>query len=533
MNTGFTFLAAIFNFNIFFKTIVSFVFFKRLLTYLHILQQDTYSTSRFMSWFFRNRAFDRYMTTAIFICMTIGWLIGIDPNNIILKIIALSAILLLSISQKSPLNHAKKCLVMTHRALRILSVSLLLYIPIIITSDLKLTTLILIIQSAPFTLAIGNLITLPLETLIQRKYLKLAKETLSTLDPIIIGITGSYGKTSMKHILGHILSKYKPTLYTPGSVNTPMGICHVIQNKLQKNHHFFIVEMGAYHMGSIAKLCALTPPSIGAVTSIGPCHLERFGSMENIATGKSELLAAIEANKNHIGFSFPKELSKLDAFKKYIKSNLMITPLACTKKEQTVEGITVHIKENDTTTEIKAPIYGLHQADNIVLAVTIARKLGAPMELIKSALYSLKQVSARLEVSQDANHVTWINDGFNANPEGFKQAIDLLSQFGNHKKGRKILITPGIIELGNQHDEVHAKIAKYAMLHVDILIIVAPQRIDTFVRTAELIKKDKQTILKAFSFADAQKWLSTHLIKSDTVLIANDLPDVLETRPNI
>ena len=96
--------------------------------------------------------------------------------------------------------------------------------------------------------------------------------------------------------------------------------------------------MGAYHMGSIAKLCALTPPSIGAVTSIGPCHLERFGSMENIATGKSELLAAIEANKNHIGFSFPKELSKLDAFKKYIKSNLMITPLACTKKEQTVEA---------------------------------------------------------------------------------------------------------------------------------------------------------------------------------------------------
>lgn len=534
MNTsGFTLLATIFNFNIFFNAIVSFVIFKRLLTYLHVLQQDTYSTRRFMDWFFKNRAFDRYMTTAIFICMTIGWLMGIDQNNMVQKFIALFAIFFLSTIEKSPLKHAKKRLVLTHRALRILSISLFLYIPIIYNNDLKLTTLILIIQSAPFTLAIGNLITLPLETLIQRKYLKLAKETLKTLNPTIIGITGSYGKTSMKHILGHILNKYKPTLYTPGSVNTPMGICHVIQNKLKQNHRFFIVEMGAYHMGSIAKLCALTPPRIGAVTSIGPCHLERFGSMENIATGKSELLAAIEANKNHIGFSFPKELSKLDAFKKYIQSNLMITPLTCTNKEQTVEGIKVHIEENGVTTEIKAPIYGLHQADNIVLAVTIARKLGAPMELIKSALHSLKQVSARLEVNQDTNHVTWINDGFNANPEGFKQAVDLLSQFGNHKKGRKILVTPGIIELGNQHDEVHAKIAKYAMPHVDIIIIVAPQRIDAFVKTAELLKKEHQTILKVYSFADAQKWFSKHLIENDTVLIANDLPDILETRPNI
>lgn len=534
MNTiGFFSLAEIVNVNFFFNALLSFILFKRLLTYLHILQQDTYNTKRFLNWFFKNRAFDRYMTSVIFICMSINWLIGASPDNMTLKAFAFFATFTLSIIEKSPLKDAKKRLVLTHRAMRILAASLLLYIPILFNNDFKLTTLILIIQSAPFVLGLANLITLPFENLLQRKYLHAAKHTLNTLNPTIIGITGSYGKTSMKHILGHILNKYQPTLYTPGSVNTPMGICHVIQNKLKANHRYFIVEMGAYHMGSIAKLCQLTPPNIGAVTSIGPCHLERFGSMGNIANGKSELLAAIESNIKPIGFSFPSELSKLDAFKHYIKSNLMITPLTCLKKEQTVEGLAIDVKENDTITTIKAPIFGLHQADNIVLAITIARKLGAPMELIQGALRSLKQISARLEVNHDINNTTWINDGFNANPEGFKQAIDLLTQFGNHKKGRKILITPGIIELGDQHDEIHAQIAKYAMAQVDILIIVAPQRIDSFVKTAELLKKPHQTVLTALGFSDAQKWVNEYITENDTILIANDLPDILESRPNI
>lgn len=516
-----------------YTVIIGYVIFKRLLTYLHILQQDNYYSKRFLDWFIQNKAYDRYMTSVIVLCITINWLMGAPSNHPAYYILALTALLYFAFKEPNPLSNAKLKLVLTFRAKRILSASIILFIPIFYYNDYTLTSLILIIQSTPFILILGNLITLPLEHHIQKNYLIAAKQTLETLNPTVIGITGSYGKTSMKYILGHILNKYQPTLFTPASINTPMGICSVIQNKLKPNHKFFIVEMGAYQMGSIKKLCALTPPNIGTVTSIGPCHLERFGSMENVAKGKSELLAAIEQNSSHLGFSFPKELNQLDAFKKYAASNLMIPPLVCVKKEQTTSGIVIHIKEGTATTELKAPIFGIHQADNITLAVTIARKLGAPMELIKSALLSVKQVSARLEVKHDTNDITWINDGFNANPAGFTQALELLKQFGTEKNGRKILVTPGLIELGEQHDEIHAQLAKQAMHCTDILIIVAPQRIDAFVKTADLLKKPTQIILHVNSFTAAKQWLDKNLQTKDTILLANDLPDILETRPNI
>ena len=211
----------------------------------------------------------------------------------------------------------------------------------------------------------------------------------------------------------------------------------------------------------------------------------------------------------------------------------MIKPLDSIKKVQTTSGIVVHIKEGSVTTELKAPIFGMHQADNITLAVTLARKLGVPMELIKSALLSVKQVSARLEVKHDTKDITWINDGFNANPAGFTQALDLLNQFGTEKKGRKILVTPGLIELGEKHDEIHAQLAKQTMNCTDVLIIVTPQRIDSFVKTADLAKKPNQLILHVNNFAAAKQWLDSNIQPKDTILLANDLPDILESRPNI
>lgn len=513
--------------------LVSYVVFKRLLTYLHILQQDNYNSKRFLVWFFQNRAYDRYMTSVIFICILLNWMFGVDLDYFLSKSVTLAIVFFLALIEKSPLADAKKLLVLTHRATRILITSCVIFIPFIFIQDDHLFTLILTIQSIPFALVIGNMLTLPFESIIQKKYIQQAKNTLNNVNPIIIGITGSFGKTSMKHILGHILQKYQPTLFTPGSVNTPMGICSIIQKKLSPDHKFFIVEMGAYHIGSIAKICSLTPPNFGAVTSIGPCHLERFGSMENIASAKSELLSAVEQNKHPIGFSFPTSISKLTPFETFFNSKLMMPTIECIEKKQTVHGIELKIKENEQQIAIKAPIFGLHQADNIVLAITVARKLGTPMELIKSALLSLKQVPARLEVKDAPQNITWINDGFNANPEGFKEGINLLKQFGDHKHGRKILVTPGVIELGDQHDEIHAQLAKHAMSNVDVVIVVAHHRIKTFLQTCELLQKNDQIIIKALSFSDAHRWLNGHVKTNDTILIANDLPDILETRPNI
>lgn len=524
------------NITFIFTLALGFVAFKRLLTYLHILQQDDYDTKRFLKWFFKNRAYDRYMTTTIVFCILGSWAFGLPTNFANTLFFALTIVLLIAYREKRPTKDAKKSLIMTTRAKRIFCTSYILLLPIIcqpLFGNMSLYTLILSIQAIPFVLALGNLVTLPVENLIQRHYLAVAQKHLTKTNPIIIGITGSYGKTSMKHILGHILTKHQPTLFTPGSINTPMGICTIISQKLKAFHKYFIVEMGAYQRGSIAHICQLTPPNMGIVTSIGPCHLERFGSIENIAYGKSELLAAVDKSDNKLGFCFPKDVANYAAFKSFAASKDMIRPLQCLNPKQTVTGISLQLKEKDTTTTINAPIYGLHQASNIVLAATVARHLGVPMEIIKSALTTLPQIYARLEVTSDADNVTWINDAYNSNPEGFKQALLLLDLFGKHKKSRKILVTPGVIELGDQHDTVHAALARQTMNVVDVLIIVSPQRIPSFVSTTDLLKRQDQQVLHTNTFDEAKTWLDKHMSSGDSILLANDLPDILESRPNI
>src|SRR5206468_4274303 len=127
-----------------------------------------------------------------------------------------------------------------------------------------------------------------------------AHSKLQRLNPVVIGVTGSYGKTSVKHILGHVLETAGPTLITPGSVNTAMGIARVIRERLAPHHRYFVVEMGAYGIGSISRLCALTPPKIGIISAIGKAHYERFRSLEAVARAKFELAEAVRDNAGTI-----------------------------------------------------------------------------------------------------------------------------------------------------------------------------------------------------------------------------------------
>src|SRR5206468_12245453 len=123
-----------------------------------------------------------------------------------------------------------------------------------------------------------------------------AHSKLQRLNPVVIGVTGSYGKTSVKHILGHVLETAGPTLITPGSVNTAMGIARVIRERLQPHHRYLVVEMGAYGIGSIRRLCALTPPRLGIISAIGKAHYERFKSLDAVAQAKFELAEAAAGN---------------------------------------------------------------------------------------------------------------------------------------------------------------------------------------------------------------------------------------------
>jgi UDP-N-acetylmuramoyl-tripeptide--D-alanyl-D-alanine ligase len=143
---------------------------------------------------------------------------------------------------------------------------------------------------------LANLLLTPVEKLIQRYYLGEAGRKIRRIHPMVVGITGSYGKTSTKDFLAHILEDFKPVLATPKSYNTLLGVSRVINGSLKPEHAIFLVEMGAYIPGEIERICKLVHPDIGTITAIGPQHLERFGSLEYVARAKFELIRALPAS---------------------------------------------------------------------------------------------------------------------------------------------------------------------------------------------------------------------------------------------
>ncbi len=261
-----------------------FFMFKRSLTYIHIFQQEEYDNVRFFKWILYHFVIDMIGTSLVVITACVLFFLR---SSHFAPYSAYAVILLgVSIHEKDPRVSAKKKLAITDRVKRILLISYVvsLSIGIFVTYRAFSTLAILaLIHVQPLLLIVGNTLLIPLESRIQKKFWSEASKKVKNLSPHIVGITGSYGKTSVKHILGHVLDCFSPTLITPGSVNTAMGISRVIRTKLERKHKFFIVEMGAYGIGSIARICKLTPPQLAIVTNIGSAHLERFKSIDTVA----------------------------------------------------------------------------------------------------------------------------------------------------------------------------------------------------------------------------------------------------------
>lgn len=422
----------------------------------------------------------------------------------------------------NPCKSGKKPLVMTARAKRIHCTSCLLVFlvfPIFSTSPAYILILLIsfLIVFPAFFLIVANWLLSPYEAYVQHKYWREAHQKLMHLAPVVIGITGSYGKTSVKHILGHVLSAFAPTLITPGSVNTPMGITRIIREKLESRHKYFIVEMGAYGLGSIARLCDLAPPAYGVVTAIGPAHLERFGSLDITARAKAEL--ALAADKKVI---LPRALLECTPFACLYESNphrfvICEKPLVM----QTLQGLSVEIEGHI----LEVPLFGLHHGDNVALAYCIAKTLGMDPVLIKETMRSVPQIEHRLAVTTYPTGATLIDDAYNANPEGLRSALDLLNFLGQDQK-RRVLITPGVVELGAAHTQIHYDLGAYAASRADVIITVAAHRIPSFVEGAH--KAGAKNIIQVARFAEARDWMNAQTGPQDIILIANDLPDVLE-----
>ncbi len=515
----------------------AFAFFalRRLRRYLHIFQQDEYDATRFLPWLISEQTFDKRVSAALVLFALLGYTakdttLGTTEAGLVAVLFVIAGFM-----ETNPLRAAKKKLVLTNRARRIFGVGLGLCLVAGLAASFFGSSLawLLAVQLIPLLLVVGNWMLKPVEARIQDGFRIAAENRLRQVGPKTIAITGSFGKTSVKHILGHVLQMNTNALFTPGSVNTVMGISRIINERLADNCRYFLVEMGAYGIGSIARLCKFTPPNHGIITSIGEAHYERFKDLETVAQAKFELAEAVIDRKGIIVIDETvleraHARSVVSTHRKgfIVVGDTQAADFRILSIEQSAQGLTVKIRQDGNEHVLFAPLFGLHHGRNMALAFALACSLGFAPDRIIAAMRSTPQIAHRLEVKRHPSGATYIDDAYNANPAGISGGLDLL-QLLRKQGGRRIFVTPGVVELGERHDAVHRELGEKAALTTDVTIALRPDRIESFVDgfhaagpQAELIKFDQ--------FSEAQTWLNKNLRPDDVILIANDLPDLLE-----
>ncbi|MDE7403427.1 MAG: UDP-N-acetylmuramoyl-tripeptide--D-alanyl-D-alanine ligase [Muribaculaceae bacterium] len=402
-----------------------------------------------------------------------------------------------------------------------------------------------IYYSAALTLGYGMMVTIfswavviisatllsPVEKYIQNRYIRDAKRILrSKPDLKVIGITGSYGKTSTKHYLTRILQEKYDVLMTPGSFNTPMGVVRTVREYLKPYNEIFVCEMGAKQLGDIKEICNIVHPEMGIVTAVGPMHLESFKSIENVCTTKFELIDALPST----GFAAVNNDFEMCADRKV--DNCTVARYGVTNTagcqywagdiRYSADGTRFKVYGPDNfELELETRLLGECNVSDLLAAVVIAHKLGVSPEQIKYAVGSIQQVEHRLSVKQTPGGVTILDDAFNSNPAGSRMAVDVLSHFTT---GKRIIVTPGMIELGDRQMELNRGLGIQIGEKLDVAIIVGKYNREALVSGIEKTGFNKENLIIVDSFNEAQQRLAMILKPGDTVLYENDLPDTFK-----
>ncbi|MDR2069652.1 MAG: UDP-N-acetylmuramoyl-tripeptide--D-alanyl-D-alanine ligase [Spirochaetaceae bacterium] len=379
---------------------------------------------------------------------------------------------------------------------------------------------------SPVLVMLSNIINAPLERAVKGWYIADTRSVLQKMPRlIVIGITGSYGKTSTKYFLYRLLSPKYNVLMTPESYNTPMGVVKTIRGQLKPIHEIFICEMGAKKTGEIKEICDIVHPACGIITSIGPQHLETFKSLDNIIKTKFELARALPGE----GVIF------LNYENEYIRN----TPCAQKKLSysRTVPGCDYSARNikvsgagsafdltlsNGEEYHFETRLLGLHQVENITGAIAAADYLGVAPEDLVVAVRRLQSVPHRLELI-NRQGITIIDDAYNANVSGTKAALEVLGMFD----AVKILVTPGMIELGDKEDQYNRQFGVDAAAVCDYVILAGARQTKSILAGLKNAGYPEDKIYTAENLEGAFKKIDAIPARglSKAVLLENDLPD--------
>lgn len=373
-------------------------------------------------------------------------------------------------------------------------------------------------QSYLFVL-LAYYLLLPIEIYQKHTIKRATEKKLDSLKDLqIIGVTGSYGKTSVKEFLYQILKTKYSVLKTPESYNTPYGIAKVVNLELDKSYEYFICEMGAYRIGEIKEICDMVHPTYGILTGINQQHLESFGSLENTTKGKFELIDALP--KNGFGVvNIDNERIKnnlLTYNQKIITYGFSNSSFSMRNSKQTTHGTTFTLVLDHKEYHAKTQLLGKPNLQNILAAATMSYLLGMKPDAIIQAIATLKPVPHRLEIKQQ-DTMTIIDNAFNSNVDGFKESIALLKNF----EQTKVLVTPGIVELGKQTFSTHKELGEQLDAIDYIFLIGNSER----TRGLKAGIKNQEKIIELRSISEVWYEISKRHLNNPVVLIENDLPD--------
>ena len=516
--------------------------------FVYVLQLERYHAKPYLDWikggafriYFRRR-YTKFLHPTV-IVMTLLVIFSVGPVIFELGILAALAVIWTAGHYK-PVMPIKKPFVYTPRVMRLLTVLVIIEAAIMTFAGTLygyrgfVTVVVVLAYMQWYMVAIANGAARPLEEILQEGFKKKAREKLAGKK--IIGITGSYGKSGTKEAIAHLLETKFPLFKTPGSYNTPMGLCKAVNEKFEPSHELFVTEMGATKRGDIKELCEICPPDIAVITATGVAHLESFGTPEEVAFTKFEIADALSENgvlfinndydrSRHLAAEFiarkrflSHDRPRLITYGLQTESDYMPRNLRCGK-----EGSTFDLKTPDGLLEnMTVKLLGKLNIINITAAFAVGRHLGVSTESLKAAAATLPQMEHRLQVRENPGSYLVIDDGFNANPIGAAVAVETLGYFEGMQK---ILVTPGIVDLGGKQKEANFDFGKTAARYCDRVILINKKRTEP-IRDGLIEGGLAMDKIKSFpSLAEAKPFINSVADEKSVVLFENDLPDHME-----
>ncbi|MCR4615926.1 MAG: UDP-N-acetylmuramoyl-tripeptide--D-alanyl-D-alanine ligase [Clostridiales bacterium] len=501
------------------------------LSFMHMFQLNSYKPKVQLAWCRKN---SRRFAPFIIDAAACAAAILINSNT---GIFILAGAFILTGLFFLPNKKAKKPLVITARVKRMLVSACLLYAVVSVIAllfllkegtlvNVRILTIIYFILHiiSPFGVLIANFVNKPIEKAINQHYINDAKRILAQCDRLtVIGVTGSYGKTSVKFYLNTLLRAKYNVLVTPESYNTPMGVVKTVRGSLKSTHDIFVCEMGAKNVGDIKELCDIVHPVHGVITSVGPQHLESFRTLDNVIKTKFELADSLPGE----GMLF------LNGDDENIKTQLdrRANVTYGLGENNDYSAFDLSVSEKGTSFSVKAPdgetetfttkLIGRHNVINILGAIAVSNKMGISLHDLKPQVRKLENVPHRLQLI-DRGETLIIDDAYNSNPNGSRVALETLALFN----GKKILVTPGMIELGDKEDEYNREFGRNASAVCDYVVLVGEKQTKSI--HAGLKDRDypDDKIYVARDLNDAlAKVRALQYEEKKIILLENDLPD--------